>query len=72
MKAWSRLEYFEGYNLQVNPYKKSRENSLWAIKKDPNSLWATEKVRRTSAPLLQIFFALHRCQTAGVESWKYP
>ena len=36
-----------------------RENYPWAIKKDRNSLWATRKVQRSSAPLLQLFFALH-------------
>ena len=34
-------------------------NSLCAIKKDRNALCALEKVQRSSAPLLQLFCALH-------------
>ena len=36
-----------------------RDNSLCAIKKDLNALCASEKVQRSSAPLLQLFCAHH-------------
>ena len=36
-----------------------RDNSLCVIKKDHNALCASEKVQRSSAPLLQLFRALH-------------
>ena len=36
-----------------------RGNSLCAIKKNRNILCVSEKVRRSSAPLLQLFCALH-------------
>jgi len=38
---------------------KIRDNSLCAIKKDRNALCVSEKVQRSSEPLLQLFCVIH-------------
>ena len=45
--------------LGYTGWDRERGNSLCAIKKDCNGLCAPGKVQRSSAPLLQLFCALH-------------